>query len=114
MSGVHIGLLIKEQVKKKRFTVAQFAQFLNVSEANVYKIYHRSSIDTDLLERVCVVLDFNFFEVYYRRFSISSRDLQMSYILNENELLKSLLQEKEEKYKLLSQGLSKTEKDESS
>ena len=61
MSSIHIGQLIKEQVKRKRIRVSQLSDKLNVSEPNVYKIYLRSSIDTELLEKISIALDYNFF-----------------------------------------------------
>ena len=54
MLTIHIGQLVKEQVKRKRMRVAQLSEILNVSEPNVYKIYLRSSIDTVLLEKICI------------------------------------------------------------
>jgi transcriptional regulator with XRE-family HTH domain len=103
MTGIQIGQLIKEQVKRRRLKAAQFASLLNVSEPNIYKIYQRESIDTGLLQRICLVLDHNFFEHYYRQFSISSRESERDFFQKENELLRQLLKEKEEKYHLLAE-----------
>ncbi|MFN5736191.1 MAG: helix-turn-helix domain-containing protein, partial [Flavobacteriales bacterium] len=63
MSSIHIGQLIKEQVKRKRIRVSQLSDKLNVSEPNVYKIYLRSSVDTALLEKISIALDYNFFDL---------------------------------------------------
>jgi hypothetical protein len=104
--------LIKEQVKRRRLKVAQFAALLNVSEPNIYKIYQRESIDTGLLQRICLVLDHNFFEPYYKQFSISYRETEADYFRKENELLRQLLREKEEKYQLLAERSTKYHKGE--
>ena len=101
MLTIHIGQLVKEQVKRKRMRVAQLSEILNVSEPNVYKIYLRSSIDTVLLEKICISLDYNFFALYAQRFSLDSKDLKLSQSEKEIELLRFLINEKEEKYQLL-------------
>jgi len=101
MSFIHIGQLIKEQVKRKHLRVSQLSERLNVSKPNVYKIYLRSSIDTELLEKICVGLDYNFFSVYASRFSLETQDSRLTQCEKENELLRQLVNEKEEKYQLL-------------
>jgi DNA-binding Xre family transcriptional regulator len=101
MSTIHIGQLVKEQVKRKRMRVAQLSEILNVSEPNVYKIYLRSSIDTVLLEKICIALDYNFFAIYSQRFSLDTKDSRLSQYEKENELLRFLVKEKDEKYQLL-------------
>jgi hypothetical protein len=74
MSSIHIGQLIKEQVKRKRIRVSQLSEKLNVSEPNVYKIYLRISIDTELLEKISIALDYNFFSIYASRFTLDTKD----------------------------------------
>lgn len=101
MSTLHIGQLIKEHVKRKRMKVSQLSESLNVSEPNVYKIYLRSSIDTALLEKICIALDVNFFEFYAKRFSLESQEAKLIQCEKENYLLRQLIQEKDEKYQLL-------------
>ena len=101
MSSIHIGQLIKEQVKRKRIRVSQLSDKLNVSEPNVYKIYLRSSVDTALLEKISIALDYNFFDLYAKRFSLEINDSPLVQCEKEKSLLRQLVQEKEEKYQLL-------------
>jgi transcriptional regulator with XRE-family HTH domain len=101
MSSIHIGQLIKEQVKRKRIRVSQLSDKLNVSEPNVYKIYLRSSIDTELLEKISIALDYNFFSIYASRFTLDTKDSRITQCEKENELLRQLVNEKEAKYQLL-------------
>ena len=61
---MHIGNLIKEQVKKQERTVVWLAEQLACSRTNIYKIYERPSIDTGLLLRISVLLDYDFFSLY--------------------------------------------------
>jgi transcriptional regulator with XRE-family HTH domain len=61
---VHIGKLIKAELKKKRFSVAEFAKTINTDRNNVYHIFKRKSIDTDLLYKISIALEYNFFLEY--------------------------------------------------
>ena len=61
---MHIGKLIKEQMEKQGKTVVWLARELSCSRTNIYKIFEKSSIDTSLLMRISVVLQYNFFVDY--------------------------------------------------
>ena len=41
-----------------------FANMLHCDRTNVYKIFRKKSIDTHLLENICVILRHNFFLDY--------------------------------------------------
>lgn len=59
---IHVGQIIKDYVENKtELTVVAFAKLLNCDRTNIYKIYSRSSIDTDLLLRINSVLSHDFF-----------------------------------------------------
>ncbi|MDE6826237.1 MAG: XRE family transcriptional regulator [Paramuribaculum sp.] len=60
---MHIGIRIKEVLdsKSKGQTATWFAQQLHCDRRNVYSIFSRASIDTDLLRRISVILDHDFF-----------------------------------------------------
>lgn len=64
---IFIGRLIEEELHRQERSVAWFARQLNYTRTNVYKIFHRSRIDTELLERISNILHRNFFEVYSSR-----------------------------------------------
>ena len=61
---MHIGQLIKEELESQGKTVVWFAKELSYSRTNVYKIFEKSSIDTNVLFRISCILHFNFFELY--------------------------------------------------
>ncbi len=63
-SMMHIGKLIKEQVHKKKWSVSEFAQKINTNRNNVYNIFTRQSIDTQLLFTISTVLEDDFFQYY--------------------------------------------------
>ena len=61
---LHIGSLIKAELERQERTVSWFARKLSCDRSNVYKLFKRSTVDTELLLRVSSVLNYNFFEVY--------------------------------------------------
>ena len=61
---MHIGKLIREQVEKQDKTVVWLAEQLACSRTNIYKIYERSSIDTGLLLRISLILNYDFFRLF--------------------------------------------------
>ena len=71
MHRVHIGNLIKEELVKQERTVSWFARKLYCDRANVYNIFSRKSIDTDLLMRISRILNRDFFEFYSESFKSS-------------------------------------------
>ena len=61
---IHIGNLIKIELDRQERTVSWFARKLNCDRSNVYKLFKRSTIDTELLLRVSITLNHNFFTYY--------------------------------------------------
>ncbi len=60
---MHIGALIKKRFDDgpKIWTVTWFALQLNCDRRNIYNIFARQSLDTELLMRISKILKFNFF-----------------------------------------------------
>ena len=59
----HIGHLIREELKLQGRTVTWFAKAINCDRTNIYNIFERESIDTNLLIRISKALNRNFFEI---------------------------------------------------
>lgn len=62
--AMNIGARIKARfdLEPKNHTVSWFARQLNCHRVNVYDIFRRSTIDTELLMRISVVLRYDFFK----------------------------------------------------
>lgn len=60
----HIGSLIKAELERQERSVSWFARKLNCDRSNIYKIFKKSAIDTELLIRISSILKYNFFELY--------------------------------------------------
>lgn len=62
---IHIGTLIEAELRRQERSVSWFARKLCCERSNVYSIFHRKSIDTDMLLRISKILNRNFFEEYF-------------------------------------------------
>lgn len=61
---IHIGSLIEQELRKQERSVTWFANKLHCDRTNIYKIFKKQSIDTQLLEKISEVLQYNFFQHY--------------------------------------------------
>lgn len=68
MEKLHIGFEIKCELQRQERSVAWFARKLCCDRSNVYDIFKRRSIDTELLLRISLVLGRNFFLHYIDEF----------------------------------------------
>ena len=57
-----LGDMIKQELKAQERTVAWLARKLNCDRTNIYDIFKRRTIDTELLMRISIVMKCNFFE----------------------------------------------------
>lgn len=70
MQSIHIGNIIKEELRKQERTISWFARKLYCDRSNVYDIFKRESVDTELLLRISLVLKRNFFLLYVDEFEL--------------------------------------------
>jgi hypothetical protein len=63
---VHIGSVIKEEVKRQKKTFTSFAKEIGIQKQNVEKkIFSQQGLDTDFLMLISEKLDCDFFEYYH-------------------------------------------------
>jgi hypothetical protein len=93
--GIHIGLLIWKEMKKNGITRDMLAQELSISKGRIGTIINSSGIDTQLLMQISIILKKDFFAYYSfdKEISAFHDHIEVSE-LTENEVLKSLIQEK--------------------
>ena len=60
----HIGELIKAELARQGRSITWLAEQLNCSRQNAYKIFRRKWIYTDLLLRISIILDYDFFKYF--------------------------------------------------
>lgn len=61
---IHIGSIIKKRFDEQGVSVSWFARELCCDRTNIYSIFKRESIDTALLEKISIILNYDFFKHY--------------------------------------------------
>lgn len=61
---MHIGKRIREVLDESGQSIKWFAQNLCYSRTNVYKIFHKEAIDSDILMKISDLLKHDFFKDY--------------------------------------------------
>lgn len=59
---LHIGKMIRDELRKQGRTVTWFATQLNCHRVNAHNILRRKNIDIELLIRISQILNYNFLE----------------------------------------------------
>ena len=61
---IHIGQKIKEVFDSKQMKLSDFAQQLGMVRQNVYRVFERKDMDTELIRRISQILDHDFFQYF--------------------------------------------------
>lgn len=61
---MHIGNILKERLKQDGKSVVWLARELGCHRTNIYNLFDKYSIDTQLLERISIIMRYNFFDLY--------------------------------------------------
>lgn len=98
-----IGQLIEDRVKSMNMEVTEFAKRINRERSNVYDIFKRDNINTDLLKKIGQVLDYDFFihflepktvELIKTSEIVKKSKVFLEIELDEDEIIKLGLEEK--------------------
>ncbi|MDR3236547.1 MAG: helix-turn-helix domain-containing protein [Prevotellaceae bacterium] len=90
MDTVHIGEAIKQKMQERSMSAAALAAAVHCSRTNIYALFKRKSIDTELLCRISKVLDYDFLS-YYTCWDDAHRCLIIVVIEVEEQQLKALI-----------------------
>jgi transcriptional regulator with XRE-family HTH domain len=91
---VHLGQLIREKAKEKKYSQRVLGLLINRSKQNVANIYKRTSLDSALLLKISEVLGFDFFSVYYQEGLLKTmREKETAHLTSEIERLNNELTE---------------------
>jgi transcriptional regulator with XRE-family HTH domain len=96
MGQMHIGREIKRVLDDSDLSVTEFARKINKSRGNVYSILTRSSIDTELLEVISAVLNYDFFLLFSHTFEQMNK--RVADLEKENNMVRTLNELLLEKY----------------
>ncbi len=67
---LHIGKMIKKELSRQGRSITWLSTRVNCTRENLYKVFRRSWIYTDLLFEISVALDYDFFKEcseFYKR-----------------------------------------------
>jgi transcriptional regulator with XRE-family HTH domain len=93
--GINIGLVIWKEMKAKSFSRDQLAEAAGITKHRVGTILQSASIDTDILTRISIALEINFFEYYRTDEDLAKFEIDpIAHSNQELKELKNLLQEK--------------------
>jgi transcriptional regulator with XRE-family HTH domain len=117
---IHIGEKIKQRSKELRIGPTELARHISTSKQNVYGIFKRESIDTELLQKISKALNLDFFCYYFdhklpmageemARYVTRSKSQNDQGIAEEAAALKKELSEWKEKYELAKRILELTD-----
>ena len=67
-SNIHIGHIIQAQLKTDQHSVGWLSREIGCTRNHVYKIFNKPSLDGDLLLRISLSMNFNFFQYYTAEF----------------------------------------------
>ena len=67
-NDLHIGHLIQAQLKADKRSVGWLSREIGCTRNHVYKIFSKSSLDSDLIFRISKAMSFNFFQYYTAAF----------------------------------------------
>jgi hypothetical protein len=74
---VHIGSLIKAEIKHRDMTFTEFAKRIGTQKQNVEsKIFRQHGLNTDLLIQISEVLNFDFFKYFQNDTTYNHSQLQ--------------------------------------
>ena len=62
--AIHIGQLIRQRMEECQMSVSELSRRYGCSRVNMYKIFDKPSIDTAMLLRFSLLLDYDFFQQY--------------------------------------------------
>ena len=107
---MHIGQRIEARAEELNIAAPKLAKMIGTSKQNVYNIFKREAVDSELLRKVGKALKFNFFAWLAENEDIGTSEEQGQYglsqkeisaIKEENDQLKIQVQEGKELYELL-------------
>ena len=79
-----IGKLVQERLNYEERSVSWLARKIGCDRSNIYRIFEREHLDCELLLKLSIVLNFNFFDVYTKAYD----EMKVEYTMNKKNLSK--------------------------
>ena len=71
---IHIGSLIKQKLKEQQRSYAWLANMIGCDRSNLRKQLENPHFHTDILCRISIVLNYNFFKPFFEKIEEKLRD----------------------------------------
>ena len=62
--SIHIGKEIEKKTRERGMTVVGLSRELGCHRTNVYRVFDSPTVDTGLLSRLSIILNYDFFKLY--------------------------------------------------
>lgn len=72
---IHIGKVIEKVLRDQGKTVTWLARSLYCDRTNVYKIFQRESVDSEMLYRISKILSHDFFKYYSKELEEDTEEI---------------------------------------
>jgi len=66
--NIHIGHLIQAQLKADKRSVGWLSREIGCSRNHLYKVFRKPSLEGELLLRISLAMNYNFFQYYTAEF----------------------------------------------
>ena len=66
---VNVGTLVRIELTRQQRTVSWLSEQLGIKRPNCYRILNATTIQTELLERICIAMQHDFFAEYSHKLS---------------------------------------------
>ncbi|MFL5765615.1 MAG: hypothetical protein ACJ77K_16840 [Bacteroidia bacterium] len=110
MAKIHIGNKIKAVLENSGMSAVDFAKRINRTRDVAYKIFARESVDSNMLQRISLVLEHDFFSYYSESLPIVKDSAKIGYVkkadliasmTEDMKIMRRRMAELEEKYETL-------------
>lgn len=62
--SVHIGNEIQKKMRERKMSVVGLSRELGCHRTNIYRIFESPTVDSGVLSRLSIILQFDFFKLY--------------------------------------------------
>lgn len=90
LMAIHIGEKIRKRAKELRIGPTELGKLISTSKQNVYGIFKRRSVDSELLMKISKILKYDFFHHYHTPELISVAEDSGSSYFSEKKKLEEL------------------------
>lgn len=89
---INMGQKVQGVFNKSGMSVTDFAYKIHTTRENVYNIFDRKSMSSELLQKISQVLNHDFFMYYNKNITVVIAEEELELLKSNNELLENLIE----------------------